>query len=339
MIILSIDDSKYPSRLRNIAKPPETLYVEGNLNLLNENGIAIIGSRSCSENGKKYAQKFAEDLSMQNLVIISGMARGIDTAAHKGSLNINGKTIAVLGNGFKNIFPQSNIPLYKKIIEKGGTIVSEYPPDVKADSSKFLERNRIVSGLSIGILVIEAAYRSGTSVTARIAKEQKKKIFAIPHEIENIHGVGTNRLIHEGATLVTSVEDIIEKFDFLKYKEIDQTQNINCKRNNGNKKINLKKYNKVIFESNKVDYEKQKNEQINYSIFDCIESENNEFENDKFDNKEQQTIYEIIATKELTIDEICQETNMPISKINENLLLLELKGYINKNNTGKYQSS
>ena len=226
MIEIKIENSQYPDALRKIKNPPKQLYLEGNIELLNKNSIAIIGSRNCSENGKILAKKFAKELVEQGLTIISGMAKGIDSHAHIETLNNNGNTIAVLGNGFNNIFPKENINLYRKIIESNGLIISEYPPNVKAKSEFFLERNRIVSGLSIGILVIEAAYRSGTSVTARIAKEQGKKIFVLPHEIGDIHGVGTNNLIRKGATLVTSTKEIIKEYDFLKYKKISKKENL-----------------------------------------------------------------------------------------------------------------
>lgn len=226
MIEIRIENSQYPDALRKIKNPPKQLYLEGNIELLNKNSIAIIGSRNCSENGKILAKKFAKELVEQGLTIISGMAKGIDSHAHIETLNNNGNTIAVLGNGFNNIFPKENINLYRKIIESNGLIISEYPPNVKAKSEFFLERNRIVSGLSIGILVIEAAYRSGTSVTARIAKEQGKKIFVLPHEIGDIHGVGTNNLIRKGATLVTSTKEIIKEYDFLKYKKISKKENL-----------------------------------------------------------------------------------------------------------------
>lgn len=144
---------------------------------------------------------------------------GIDSAAHLGALEVNGKTIAVLGCGFNNIFPKENIKLFHEIIEKDGLIISEYPPEIKVSSKNFLERNRIISGLSIGVLVVEAAYRSGTSVTCKHAKEQNKKIFCIPHDLNNKHGVGTNILIKNGAYLVTSVKDIIDKYDYINYKE------------------------------------------------------------------------------------------------------------------------
>ena len=147
---------------------------------------------------------------------------GIDTAAHIGTLEENGKTIAVLGCGFDNIFPKENIKLFHEIIEKGGLVISEYPPETKPDSKKFLERNRIVSGLSIGILVIEAAHRSGTSVTCKLAREQNKKIFCLPHNLEDIHGVGTNRLLKKGAYIVTSANDIIEKYKYLNRKRPEE---------------------------------------------------------------------------------------------------------------------
>lgn len=146
------------------------------------------------------------------------MAVGIDAAAHIGALEANGNTIAVLGCGFNNIFPKENLKLFNEIIKNNGLIISEYPPYEPASSKNFLDRNRLVSALSIGILVIEAAYRSGTSVTCKYAKEQNKKIFCIPHELDDKHGVGTNRLIKNGAYLVTSVKDIINEFDFLDYK-------------------------------------------------------------------------------------------------------------------------
>lgn len=130
-----------------------------------------------------------------------------------------GKTIAVLGSGLKQIFPKENKELYQQIIEKSGLVITEYAPNVKAKSENFLERNRIVSGLSLGILVIEAAYRSGTSVTAKLAKQQGRKIFALPHEVNDKHGIGTNRLIQRGAKIVTTTEDMIKEFPFLSYKQ------------------------------------------------------------------------------------------------------------------------
>ncbi len=186
---IKLDSKYYPELLKQIGDAPELLYVEGNEEILESNCISIIGSRSCSDEGIRLAKKFAYDLASQNITIVSGMAVGIDTAAHIGALESGGKTIAVLGCGFKHIFPKENIGLFHKIIENGGVIISEYFPDEYASSNKFLERNRIVSGLSLGTLVIEAAFRSGTSVTASLAKKQGRKVFCIPHEMDNMHGI------------------------------------------------------------------------------------------------------------------------------------------------------
>lgn len=224
IIKITIESEKYPYPLRRIKNPPQQLYLKGNIELLNQNIISIIGSRSCTEKGRKLAEKFASELSDQGLVVASGMAKGIDAMAHEATLNAGGKTIAVLGNGLNYIFPKENQKLYNEILENDGLIISEYSPETKPASNLFLERNRIVSGISIGILVIEAAFRSGTSVTAKLAKEQDKKVFVLPHEIDEIHGVGTNQLIRRGAILVTSTKEIIEEFAFLDYKEIEETE-------------------------------------------------------------------------------------------------------------------
>lgn len=180
---------------------------------------------------------------MQGLVIASGMAKGIDSQAHIGTLEAKGKTIAVLGSGFNYIFPKENKELYDEILKNNGLIISEYSPDTQPASELFLQRNRIVSGISIGILVVEAAYRSGTSVTAKLAKEQGKEIFVLPHEIGDIHGTGTNRLIRQGATLVTSTKEIIEEFDFLKYIKIGNMQKEISE--NKKRKIKNEEYEKI----------------------------------------------------------------------------------------------
>lgn len=226
IIILKItqDDKYFPEKLKNIPNPPKQLFLEGNKDLLKENSIAIIGSRKSTKNGQKLAQKFAQELSAQNLVIVSGMAKGIDGIAHKSTLDVKGKTIAVLGGGFNHIYPEENTPLYHEILKHGGLIVSEYPPETKPAYQQFLQRNRIVSGLSIGVLIIEAAHRSGTSVTAGLAHKQGRKVFVLPHEIENMYGVGTNQLIRKGAILVTSTEEIISEYEELSYKTSDNAE-------------------------------------------------------------------------------------------------------------------
>ena len=228
-----IEEKIYPKKLKEISDPPSVLYAEGNLELLKSYSIAIIGSRQASDNGKKLAKKFSSELSSCGITIVSGLARGIDTIAHTYSYNQKGKTIAVLGSGFNKIFPPENIDLYKKILEEDGLIVSEYPPNTEADSLKFPERNRIISGLSNGIIVIEAKSRSGTSITAKFAKEQHKPVFVLPHEIDSPHGIGTNRLLKKGAIPITDTADVLDKLKLTEFKEIYKK---NIKSNNLNKR-------------------------------------------------------------------------------------------------------
>lgn len=219
-MIIEIENKMYPEILKKIKKPPKKLYLKGNIKILQEPGIAIIGSRNCSKYGENMATKFSKNLAQYNLNIISGMAIGIDSWAHKGALECGGKTIAVLPCGLDNIYPKENIDLYNKIINNGGLVLTEYENDIKADYNKFLERNRIVSGLSIGTLVIEGGKRSGTSVTARLTKEQNKLVFCIPSSLENPKGITPNNLIKQGNILVTQVEDIIQKYPELNLKII-----------------------------------------------------------------------------------------------------------------------
>lgn len=218
---ITITSNEYPNRLRDIKNAPEKLYVLGNEQNLKKEGIAIIGSRAYSEYGKQYAIKFSKELAKQGLTIISGMAIGIDAFSHEGALKAKGKTVAVLPSGFNYIYPKENEKLFEEILKMDGTIISEYPPNTIAESRKFIERNRIVSGLSIGVLVIEAMHRSGTSITAKLAKEQGKTVFCIPSNLERKNGIGTNNLIKEGAKLVTEVNDILDYFKIKRAKSID----------------------------------------------------------------------------------------------------------------------
>ena len=177
MKTIKITDINYPKRLKEIKNPPKQLYIEGDEKLLNNKSIAIVGSRNCTNYGIKYAEEFAKELSKNNITIVSGLAIGIDTVAHEFSKDYKGKTIAVLGSGLDIIYPKENKELYKKILENGGCIISEYEKGTKIDSKNFPKRNRIVSGISLGILVIEAAYKSGSTITARLGFEQSKKVF------------------------------------------------------------------------------------------------------------------------------------------------------------------
>lgn len=208
--IIKITDVEYPHRLLNVKTPPKKIYVEGDYTLLSKNSIAIVGSRDCTQYGKKYAFDFAKELSKNNICVVSGLAMGIDAEAHLGALSQKGSTIAVIGSGFEHIFPEEHTNLYNQIIRCGGCIVSEYEPSRKADLTTFPQRNRIISGLAMGTLVVEAGYRSGSSITAKYTIEAQKPLFCIPSNIDSKQGVGTNRLLKQGAILITSPEDILD---------------------------------------------------------------------------------------------------------------------------------
>lgn len=205
--IININEREYPQALKKIYDPPISLYVKGDIEKLNNKNIGIVGCRECTTYGKKSAEYFAYNLSKQNINIVSGLAKGIDSYAHLGSLN-TGNTIAVLGNGLDMIYPKENLELANEIIKRGGTIISEYPCGTKPDKMKFPARNRIISGISIGIIVIEAKEKSGTLITVDFALEQGREVFVVPGNINSINSVGTNDLIKQGARLVTTYEDI-----------------------------------------------------------------------------------------------------------------------------------
>lgn len=214
--IISINDKKYPQILKQIYDPPISLYIKGNIEILNGKNIAIVGCRNSSKYGEEAAKYFAYNLSAKGINIISGLARGIDTYAHIGNLgammhngnDICGKTIAVVGNGIDIIYPKENKYLEGKIIKSGGCIISEYPLGTKPEKFNFPARNRIISGLSKGVLVIEARAKSGTLITIDFALQQGRDVYVVPGNINSVNSVGTNDLIKQGAKLVTRVEEI-----------------------------------------------------------------------------------------------------------------------------------
>ena len=211
--VISFVDERYPKRLRNIYGFPIVLYAIGNINLLNSNQIvSIVGCRNCSDYGREIAFKLAYNLSKKDIVITSRMARGIDSFAHLGAIKTNCKTIAVLGSGIDYIYPKENESIYNNLIENGGLIVSEYGPEVRPERNYFPMRNRIISGLSDITIVVEAGIRSGSIITADLALEQGKEVFAVPGNITSINSKGTNQLLKEGASILTSPDDIVNSF-------------------------------------------------------------------------------------------------------------------------------
>ncbi len=211
VVLLAWSDPGYPVSLKEIPDPPPALYVRGNAAVLDRPAIAVVGSRLFSVYGQNVARSLAEDLAKSGLVVVSGLARGIDSAAHRGSLSAPGRAAAVLGTGIDLCYPRENEELAAQIVERGGVLVTEYPPGVGPRPRNFPVRNRIISGLALGVLIVEATGRSGSLITARLALETGKEVFAVPHNITNGTGIGPNTLIQKGAKLVQRVGDILEE--------------------------------------------------------------------------------------------------------------------------------
>jgi DNA processing protein len=207
---LSFDDPAYPPRLKEIYDPPLVLSVRGNPEVLAQPGIAMVGTRHPTPYGAGMAERLACDLAGQGLVIVSGMARGVDTASHRGAIAAKGKTIAVFGTGVDVIYPKENSRLSEQILALGGALISEFPLGTPPTPQNFPIRNRILSGMSLGVLVVEAAEYSGTRITARCALEQNRDVFAVPGNVTNKNSWGPNTLIKQGAKLVATREDVWE---------------------------------------------------------------------------------------------------------------------------------
>lgn len=210
--IVSLTEPEYPALLKQIYDPPILLWVKGNIKALSRPGVGVIGTRNATTYGKKKAIGFTQDLCKAGLAIFSGLAYGIDALAHKTAVESNGITVAVLGSGVDNIYPRKHAALAKGIIESGGAVISEFPPGTNPDAGNFPVRNRIVSGLSLGVLVIESGIQGGSMITTDLALDQNREVFAVPHQLDNASGTGCNYIIKRGtAKLVQTVDDILEE--------------------------------------------------------------------------------------------------------------------------------
>lgn len=210
--ILTEHDPAYPQLLQHIADPPLALFCEGDLALLNQTALAVVGSRSATPVGLETAHAFAAQLARLGFVVVSGMALGIDAAAHRGALSVAGRTVAVVGTGLDRIYPARNTQLATEI-RHTGLIISEFPLGTAPLARNFPQRNRIISGLSRGVLIVEAGIQSGSLITARMALEQGREVFAIPGSIHNPASKGCHLLLRDGAKLVQAIDDILEEFD------------------------------------------------------------------------------------------------------------------------------
>ena len=285
--ILTYEDSDYPENLKNIPGAPIVLYVKGKLQPQDKYSIGIVGSRRASFYGLSSAERFASDLSALGYTVISGMARGIDTASHKGALKAGGRTIAVMGSGFNQIYPSENKGLSEEIAQNGA-VISEFPLDTLPLKQNFPRRNRIISGLALGILVVEAARNSGALITADFALEQGREVFALPGKVDSGTSFGTNGLIKQGAKLVSCVEDIIEELEAPAKKKPEGS---------------------VILD-----------EQVN-DLEDCLQPQKNLA-------GEEAALYNIISPQPLQLDEIVDKTKMDVTKIADLLLRLQMRRLI-----------
>ena len=293
IIKINVEDEIYPQRLLKTKNFPTEIYAMGNIELLNAKyTLGIVGSRNCSDYGRKVASEFAKMLSKREICIISGMAVGIDGAAHNAAIEEQGKTIAVLGGGLNHIDPKENEWLFHKILDNGGCVISEYPPEEEPDKSKFPIRNRIISGLSDAVLVVEAEHRSGSTITAKYAKNEGKLVYAIPSNIYSSTGIGTNRLIQEGAILLTNPKQIISE---LKNNEHVEDKVCNIKNNE--------------YTENKVCNIKNADENIMLS-------------------KEYLEVYKILSDEPIHINEIARNLNKEICEISPIITMMEIDGYI-----------
>ena len=218
--VITSEDEEYPAALREIHDPPIVLYVRGHLTERDRNTVAVVGSRKASHYATECAKKLSFQMAYAGLTVVSGLARGIDTAAHQGALAAKGRTIAVIGSGLGELYPPENAALADRIAESGA-VISEFPIETKPDRQTFPIRNRIVTGMSFGVLVVEAGANSGALISANMAAEQGRTLYAVPGRIDSPAALGSNRLIQQGAKLVISVDDILDDLPLVFSKKPD----------------------------------------------------------------------------------------------------------------------
>lgn len=215
--LLTPEDADYPALLRNLPDAPLTLYVRGTLTAQDDLALAVVGTRKATGYGRDAAAYFSRHLAHQGVTIVSGLAHGIDAAAHRSALEAGGRTLAVMGCGIDRVYPPDHAELARQIAQNGA-LVSEFPLGVKPEARNFPRRNRIISGISLGVLVVEAPEQSGAMITATLAAEQGREVFAVPGSVFNTASIGTNRLIQDGAKLVITVEDILDELNIARRK-------------------------------------------------------------------------------------------------------------------------
>ena len=288
--IINIEDERYPVLLKKIYDPPPVLYIKGTLAKSDSLAVAIVGSRQCSHYGSEQASRFAHLLAGAGFTIVSGMARGIDSAAHSGALSASGRTIGVQGCGLAKIFPPENKQLFEKISQNGACI-SELALEYEPLSENFPTRNRIIAGLSLAAIIVEAMPRSGALITARAALENSREVMAVPGRIDSPLSKGPHSLIKQGAKLVESVEDVIETFEYLQ-KDFAQHVSESAKES-------IKKAEMPLFDITQLSLT-----EIEKKVFDCLDSE------------------------PVHIEQIITQSGLAAGKVNAALVSLRLKGIV-----------
>ncbi len=293
--IITRDDLEYPQNLKDIYDPPIALYVKGNLKEEDKFSIGLVGSRRASIYGLMNAQKFAFQLSAKGFTIVSGMARGIDTYSHRGALKQKGRTIAVMGSGFNHIYPPENRELSEEI-SRNGAVISEFPVNTMPEKQNFPRRNRLISGLSLGLLVAEAAKNSGALITADFALEQGREVFAMPGKVDSETSFGTNNLIKQGAKLISCVDDILEELLPLMIRR-------------GWHEIRERKSHEADGGDRVASGESRGDEVITL-------------------DKEENRVFALMSEEKIQLDELVKKTNMDVSRISDILLKLQMKRLI-----------
>ncbi len=340
--IITPDDEEYPKTLREIYEPPSVLYVCGELpDVDNMLSIGIVGTRNATVSGKKNAYTISYDLARAGVIVISGGALGIDSAAHNGALTAGGKTLCVLGCGINYNYLSANAKLRYEI-SRHGALISEYPPDTPASKYSFPKRNRIISALSQGILVVEAGKKSGALLTAEAAQSQNKDIFAIPGDVSNIYAVGTNNLIKQGAKPVTNVLDILEEYRY-KYtlSDITETETVDNQiiENLSVRNVKRTENEKLSFQKRKSDSPKKSIPEKDIPVIPNYSQTENKKELPSYISTTAKEIYTLICEKPTSLDEIINSNKMPFQHIITAITELELAGLIVKDEAeGKYQS-
>lgn len=333
----TIDMDEYPNQLKEIYDPPAVLYVNGNLpDVDNILSIGIVGTRNATVVGKKLAYSIGYDLSKSGVVVVSGGALGIDSSSHKGALMAGGTTVCVLGCGINYNYLMSNAQMRSQIAQTGA-VVSEYPPDTAPQKYSFPKRNRIISGLSQGVLVVEAGEKSGALITATTALSQNKDVFAIPGDITNAVAFGTNQLIKQGAKAVTNAQEIIEEYTNKYTLTINEplpidkiNDNIVDSIPNGRKRA--VSVNQIVSEKNNSITAENKDKPITDSYTDNKTSKK---ELDGISDNAK-TIYDIVYENPSTVDDIIIKTNLPVWAIMQACTELELEEAITRKSGGIY---